>query len=414
LIAHILAKMAEEVDEEQVEVDEEVSEEISEETNSEKSESADIEKEENEEDLSSDESTDAESERREKHTDEALGGGFEPAKDYAGQGASDERARGSFDRDESIEGRHEVFESPQEMHEEDHEGQFDEDDVEMAESAESLETDENVESDPEDLDDDEVAEIDEEVDAISESVAEEDEEQAVIVPEINENREMADQPLTIDNEEEEEEESAAGYSEDTMKDYAGQGASDERARGSFDRDESIDGRHDVFESPQEVHEEDHEGLFDENDVDQPEEEEEVVDDEESAAGNGAGDTNSAGGEEEEDLDETAEEEVDDSLKAEIVLEADNTDSHGRDHGGFYSDGNGVADGGNKELVSVHGARTPKKVTRHSAGHWLLSMALFVLMMATLSVVAIHFMQKCNADKVAAHDPEYTPLISDKV
>merc|ERR1719414_160987 len=103
---------------------------------------------------------------------------------------------------------------------------------------------------------------------------------------------MADQPLTIDNEEEEE--SAAGYSEDTMKDYAGQGASDERARGSFDRDESIDGRHDVFESPQEVHEEDHEGLFDENDVDQ-QEDEEVVDDEESVAGNGAGDTNNAGG-----------------------------------------------------------------------------------------------------------------------
>merc|ERR1712087_365697 len=106
---------------------------------------------------------------------------------------------------------------------------------------------------------------------------------------------------------------------------------------------------------------------------------------------------------------------DKALTAEIVLEADNADSHGRDHGGFMSDRDGSADnGGNKQLVAVHGASTPKKVTRHSAGHWLLSMALFVLMMATLSVVAIHFMQKCNAEKVAAHDPEYTPLIADKV
>merc|ERR1712228_149544 len=167
-------------------------------------------------------------------------------------------------------------------------------------------------------------------------------------------------------------------------------------------EEEVDRPHSRHEMAEEVDE----GQFDENDVDQEEEGEEVVTDEESAAGNGAGDTNNAGGEEEEDLDETAEEEVDEILKSDVVLEADNTDSHGRDHGGFYSDGNGVADGGNKELVSVHGARTPKKVTRHSAGHWLLSMALFVLMMATLSVVAIHFMQKCNADKVAAHDPEY--------
>merc|ERR1711994_283511 len=105
------------------------------------------------------------------------------------------------------------------------------------------------------------------------------------------------------------------------------------------------------------------------------------------------------------------------LAADVVLDADtygHSDDwyHGRDHGGFNSDGNGVADGGDKQLVAVHGA-TPK-VTAHTAGHWLLSMALFVVMMATLSVVAIHFMQRCNSEKAAMHDPEYTPLISDKV
>merc|ERR1711994_1021290 len=57
------------------------------------------------------------------------------------------------------------------------------------------------------------------------------------------------------------------------------------------------------------------------------------------------------------------------LAADVVLDADTEHSsewdHGRDHGGFNSDGNGVADGGDKQLVAVHGA-TPK-VTAHSAG-----------------------------------------------
>merc|ERR1719414_271883 len=90
--------------------------------------------------------------------------------------------------------------------------------------------------------------------------------------------------------------------------------------------------------------------------------------EESAAGNGAGDTN------DDDVEEETEE--DDVLAADVVLDADTEHSddwdHGRDHGGFNSDGNGVNDGGDKQLVSVHGAITPKKVTTHSAGHWLLS------------------------------------------
>merc|ERR1712083_730671 len=102
------------------------------------------------------------------------------------------------------------------------------------------------------------------------------------------------------------------------------------------------------------------------------------------------------------------------LEADVVSETDaDHDSsweHAHDeegHGGFHSKD------GDKQLVAVHGANVPK-VNKHSAGHWLLSMALFVVMMATLSVVAIHFMQKCNAEKAALHDPEYTPLISDKV
>merc|ERR1711913_193851 len=60
----------------------------------------------------------------------------------------------------------------------------------------------------------------------------------------------------------------------------GQGAADERARGTFDRDEDIEGRHDVFESPQEDHvEPDHENLHDEEP--ENEEEEEGVDGAES-------------------------------------------------------------------------------------------------------------------------------------
>merc|ERR1712217_826667 len=43
-----------------------------------------------------------------------------PALEYAGQGTSDERIRGSFDRDEDQIGRHDSYTSPKEDFEEDH------------------------------------------------------------------------------------------------------------------------------------------------------------------------------------------------------------------------------------------------------------------------------------------------------
>merc|ERR1719216_795825 len=62
--------------------------------------------------------------------------------------------------------------------------------------------------------------------------------------------------------------------------YAGQGTSDERVRGTFDRDESIEGRHDVFESPQEIHEEpDHDALHDDDEEVEDEEVDEVEEEE---------------------------------------------------------------------------------------------------------------------------------------
>merc|ERR1712173_393223 len=64
-------------------------------------------------------------------TDDDVAEGEKPELDYVGQGTGDERARGTFDRDESIEGRHDVFESPQEIHEEpDHDALHDDDEEE--------------------------------------------------------------------------------------------------------------------------------------------------------------------------------------------------------------------------------------------------------------------------------------------
>merc|ERR1719433_1507838 len=60
-----------------------------------------------------------------------------------------------------------------------------------------------------------------------------------------------------------------GDEEKPELEYAGQGTGDERARGTFDRDETVEGRHDVFESPQEIHEEpDHDTLHDEGEEEQ--------------------------------------------------------------------------------------------------------------------------------------------------
>merc|ERR1719334_386672 len=87
-----------------------------------------------------------------------------------------------------------------------------------------------------------------------------------------------------------------GDEEKPELEYAGQGTGDERVRGTFDRDESIEGRHDVFESPQEIHEEpDHDGLHDDDEEDEEETEnlevveeeteEEAVDEEEEESEN---------------------------------------------------------------------------------------------------------------------------------
>merc|ERR1719474_1639211 len=97
---------------------------------------------------------------------------------------------------------------------------------------------------------------------------------AVIVGHLNENRDL--EGSGVDEEE----------GDKPVLEYAGQGAADERARGTFDRDEDIEGRHDVFESPQEDHvEPDHENLHDE----EPEIEEEPENEEEEEGLEGEGD-----------------------------------------------------------------------------------------------------------------------------
>jgi len=193
-----------------------------------------------------------------------------PELEYAGQGVGDERKRGTFDRDEAIEGRHDVFESPQEDHVEDHEGLFGEDgEAEDHEDALSEEESENVDDEESEnvevVDDGEPEQIETVESAASSAEAASG---AVIVGHLNENRDL--EGSGVDEEE----------GDKPVLEYAGQGAADERARGTFDRDEDIEGRHDVFESPQEDHvEPDHENLHFEGT--EMEEEEEGVDGAES-------------------------------------------------------------------------------------------------------------------------------------
>merc|ERR1711973_703662 len=85
-----------------------------------------------------------------EHQREEVDGEEKPELEYAGQGTADERARGTFDRDDNVEGRHDVFESPQEIHEEpDHDDNRNEDEKtwdeierEMADDEETEETEE--------------------------------------------------------------------------------------------------------------------------------------------------------------------------------------------------------------------------------------------------------------------------------
>merc|ERR1711879_434174 len=230
-----------------------------------------------------------------------------PQLDYVGQGASDERARGSFDRDESVDGRNDVYDTPAEDHVEDHE------------------------TEGHDL----VALINEDRDM--ESV-----------------HEVEDDEMTDDD---------VAEGEKPELDYVGQGTGDERARGTFDRDESIEGRHDVFESPQEIHEEpDHDGLHDDDEEGEGEkEEEDTVDIEEE--------------EETEDL---------------VVDEEGASET---------------------ELVVVHDATKMERLSNH----WMMSLILLVVTGAALAVFFLHLMQRCNEQKVTkSYDPETTPLIADKV
>merc|ERR550525_1218631 len=79
----------------------------------------------------------------------------------------------------------------------------------------------------------------------------------MLQPQINEDRDMENSHEQKQNDDELVEEETE-TEEKPQLDYVGQGSSDERARGSFDRDESIDGRHDVYDTPAEDHVEDHE------------------------------------------------------------------------------------------------------------------------------------------------------------
>merc|ERR1711879_1092440 len=257
-----------------------------------------------------------------------------PQLDYVGQGASDERARGSFDRDESVDGRNDVYDTPAEDHVEDHE------------------------TEGHDL----VALINEDRDM--ESV-----------------HEVEDDEMTDDD---------VAEGEKPELDYVGQGTGDERARGTFDRDESIEGRHDVFESPQEIHEEpDHDTLHD--DDEEGEEEKDAVDIEEEEETEDLEVDDVEEDDEEDDEEETEEEETEN-------LEVDDIETQ-------------EGSASETELVVVHDATKMERLSNH----WMMSLILLVVTGAALAVFFLHLMQRCNEQKVTKeYDPESTPLIADKV
>merc|ERR1712242_248628 len=137
----------------------------------------------------------------------------------------------------------------------------------------------------------------------------------------------------------------------------------ERARGTFDRDESVEGRHDVFESPQEIHEEpDHDDNRNEEGAEEENEEETVEEIE--------GET------ETEDIDDVEEEEEEETeeVDEEETIEMDD-DEEG-------------------ELVAIHG-----QVHTVSGEHWLMSMLMLILTGAAMTMLFIHLLQKCKTPKV---------------
>jgi len=284
-----------------------------------------------------------------------------PQLDYVGQGASDERARGSFDRDESVDGRHDVYDSPAEDHVEDHE------------------------TEGHDL----VALINEDRDM--ESV-----------------HEQKGDEVTDDD---------VAEGEKPELDYVGQGTGDERARGTFDRDESIEGRHDVFESPQEIHEEpDHEGLHDddqeeEGDEEEEEEEEDTVDIEEEEETEDLVDDEETENLEVDDVEEDDEEEAVDEEETENLEIDDIEEETAEETVDEEETENLDVDDIETELVVVHDATKMERLSNH----WMMSLVLLVVTGAALAVFFLHLMQRCNEQKVTkGYDPESTPLIADKV
>merc|ERR1712141_548376 len=120
---------------------------------------------------------------------------------------------------------------------------------------------------------------------------------------------------------------------------------DERARGTFERDEDIEGRHDVFETPQEDHvEPDHENLHDEEQEDEDVAEEEQEEEDPLKGLDGEGDVV-----DERVIDDQQQEEEAEGLEIE------------------------EAEGSEEELVAVHG-----KMERVNGKHFVMSTALLVV------------------------------------
>merc|ERR1719433_2322035 len=203
-----------------------------------------------------------------------------------------------------------------------------------------------------------------------------------------------------------------GDEEKPELEYAGQGTGDERARGTFDRDESIEGRHDVFESPQEIHEEpDHDGLHDEEGEEEEEEEEEedTVDIEEEEETEDLVDD-----EEEEETEETVDDEETENLEVDDVEEGDEEETENLEVDDIENEDDIETQDGSAsetELVVVHDATKMERLSNH----WMMSLILLVVTGAALAVFFLHLMQRCNEQKTTkGYDPESTPLIADKV
>merc|ERR1719427_967924 len=183
-------------------------------------------------------------------------------------------------------------------------------------------------------------------------------------------------------------------------DYAGQGTSDERARGSFDRDEEeIGKRHDTFSSPFEG-EEDAEG-------------EEAPIDEEQTEGQQAEEQNDGVTDEEteEEIEELTEEEAEEQNEERTERELDRaTDA---DDAEEVADDEAIAmEDGEEELLAVPGG--VQTVHTVNSQKWTMSVVLLTLTGAAMAALFVHLLRKCDAKKMKAVDSENTPLIANEV